>query len=267
MCKCIIFLCTNLLQSSRFAIHLTNVLHIRSICFAPLLLLLRLLDYCFKSTYSGNLAQSGARKLEEGAQGVVGHVVMGNYSDNGIFVATNATNFPQGFSNGDLRVGISETEECNSDAYGSAVKFPLEKAVTYAINDLGMIEGANGGWFAQPIRELEGNSTLSISLAALINGVADLMGEVANLFNIDTSKYGLAVYLQNSDDELLGCAFLKKHDEETAAEYNVLLNGLSQDQGAVEVKEAPSSASKIGLFVSAIAVVGITVVLGDVLAL
>ena len=180
-------------------------------------------------------------------------MVMGTTGDNGLFVATNATNFPQGITNGDLRVGISETEECNSDAYGSVVKFPLEKAVTFAINELGMIEGADGGWFQQSIRELEGNSTLPVSLAELVSGSG--------------SEYGLAVYLQSSDDELLGCAFLKKHDEETAAEYNALLNGLSQDEEAVEVKEAPSSGSKIGLFVSAIAVVGIAVVLGDVLVL
>ena len=191
--------------------------------------------------------------LEEGApEGLVGRVVMGTAGDNGIFVATNATNFPQGITNGDLRVGISETEDCNSDAYGSAVKFPLEKAVTYAINELGMIEGVDGGWFQQNIREIEGNSTLPVSLAELVSGSG--------------SEDGLAVYLQSSDDELLGCAFLKKLDEETAAEYDALLNGLSQDQEAVMAKDS-SSGSKIGLFVSAIAVVGIAVVLGDVLAL
>ena len=62
-------------------------------------------------------------------------------------------------------------------------------------------------------------------------------------------------------------ASLKKLDEDTAAEYDALLDGLSQDQEAVEVKEAPSSGSKIGLFVSAIAVVGVAAVLGDVFAL
>ena len=197
-------------------------------------------------------------------------MVMGTTSDNGLFVATNATNFPQGITNGTLIVGISDLQECTPEARDNSLLFELNMQVAFNINELGMIEGANGGWFAQPIRELEGNSTLPVSLASLINGVADLVSEVAaNLFNIDTSKYGLAVYHLSSDDELLGCAFLKKHDEETAAEYNALLNGLSlgQDQEAVVAKEAPSSGSKIGIFVSAIAAVGIAVVLGDVLAL
>ena len=196
-------------------------------------------------------------------------MVMGKTGDNEYFVATNATNFPQGSTNGTLIVGISDSQECTTDAHSSASKFELEEPVTFNINELGMIEGANGGWYAQPIRELESNSTLPVSLASLINGVSELVSEVANLFNIDTSKYGLAVYLQSSDNELLGCAFLEKHDEETAAEYNALLNGLGQDQEAVEVKEAPSSGSKIGVFVSvsAIAAVAIAFVLGDVLAL
>ena len=182
-------------------------------------------------------------------------MVMGTTGDNGLFVATNVTNFPQGITNGTLIVGISDSQECTTDAHSSASKFELEEPVTFNINELGMIEGANGGWFAQPIRELEGNSTLPVSLAELVGGSG--------------SEYGLAVYHLSSDEELLGCASLKKHDEETAAEYDALLNGLSQDQGAVEVKEAPSSGSKIGLFlsVSAIAAFGIAFVLGDVLAL
>ena len=193
---------------------------------------------------------------------------MGTTGDNGLFVATNATNFPQGSINGTLIVGISDLQECTPEARDNSLLFELNMPVTFNINELGMIEGANGGWFAQPIRELEGNSTLPVSLASLINGVADLVSEVAaNLFNIDTSKYGLAVYHLSSDDELLGCAFLKKHDEDKAAEYDALLNGLSEDQEAVMAKEAPSSGSKIGVFVSAIAAVGIAVVLGDVLAL
>ena len=221
------------------------------------------------SKVSGTYTKStNNRFLEEGAlASVVGHVVMGTTGDDGLFVATNATNFPQGITNGTLIVGISDSEECTPEARDNSLLFELKEPVTFEINELGMIEGANGGWYTQPIRELEGNSTFPISLAALINGVADLVSEVANLFNIDSSKYGLAVYHLSSDDELLGCAFLKKHDEVTAAEYNALLNGLSQDQEAVEVKEAPSSGSKIGLFMSAIAAVGIAVVLGDVLAL
>ena len=177
---------------------------------------------------------------------------MGNYGDGEIFVATNATNFPQGVTNGTLIVGVSDWEECNPDAQGRASEFQFEDPVTFNVNELGMIEGEKG-WHAQPIRELEGNSTMPVSLAELVSGSG--------------SEHVLAVYLLSSDEELLGCAFLKKHDENTAAEYNALFFGSSQDQEAVKVKENSSSGSKIGLLVSAIAAVGIAFVLGDLFAL
>ena len=180
---------------------------------------------------------------------------MGHYCDDeGIFVATNATNFPQGSIIGTLSVSLSDSAECTTDAHDNALTLKLDEPVTFEINDFGMIEDTEGGWFTQAIRELEGNSTLPVSLAELVAGESE-------------SEYGLAVYLLSSDDELLGCASLKKHDEETAAEYYELLNGVSQE--AVKVKEAPSSGSKIGQFVyvSAIAAVGIAFVLGDVFAL
>ncbi len=176
---------------------------------------------------------------------------MGHYCDDeGIFVATNATNFPQGLTNGALRFTISDTEECNSDALDRALEFQLDDPVNYEINDFGMIEGTERGWFAQAISELQGNSTLPVSLAELVRG--------------SESEYSLAVYLLSSDDKLLGCASMKKHDEDTAAQYYELLNGDSQEA----VKDAPSSGSKIGLFVSvsAIAAIGFSAVLGDVFA-
>ena len=209
----------------------------------------------------------GRRKLlAENTQDVNGHVLMGTYgADNEIFVATNAT-FPTGITNGTLTVAISDSKECSSDAHDRASEFQLENSVTYEINELGMIEG-EGGWFQQSIRELQGNSsTLPVSLAELINGVAaadDVTG-LASLFNGDASDYGLAVYLKSSDaSELLGCASLQKLDENMATEYNDLLNGNSQEA----VKEDSSSGSKIGLFLSAVAAFGIAVVLGDVLAM
>ena len=178
--------------------------------------------------------------------------------DDGIFVATNATNFPQGVTNGSLSVGISDTDECNSDALDRALEFQLEDPVTFEINDFGMIEGTEGGWFQQPIREIQGNSTMPVSLADLVSG--------------SEPEYGLAVYLLSSDDELLGCASLEdKSLSEEANEYDELLDGLRQDQNQDQeaVKEAPSSGSKIGLLVSAfaIAAVGVAFVSGDVFAL
>ena len=135
---------------------------------------------------------------------------MGNYGDGEIFVATNATNFPQGVTNGTLIVGVSDWEECNPDAQGRASEFQVEDPVTFNVNELGMIEGEKG-WHAQPIRELEGNSTMPVSLAELVSGSG--------------SEHVLAVYLLSSDEELLGCAFLKKHDENTAAEYGSVVAG------------------------------------------
>ena len=183
-------------------------------------------------------------------------MVAGKVGDDEMFVATNVTKLPKHILNGTLSVAISDSEECTPDAYNEALKFPLVVPLTYFINALGEIEG-EGGWSQQRIRELQSNSTLlPISLAELING--------------DESEHGdLAVYLLSSDEdeELLGCGFLKKHDEDKAAEYDELLNGLFQEAA---VEEDPSSGSKIGLFVSVfatIAAVRIAAMLGDVLAL
>eukprot|EP00986_Skeletonema_menzelii_P001661 scaffold460_cov81-Skeletonema_menzelii.AAC.1 len=192
------------------------------------------------------------RKLEGDANASVdGHAVMGKLGEDETFVATNAT-FSEGNLDGTLSVAISDSEECTADAYGEASKFQLAHPVAYIVDELGKV-GGEGGWFQQRIREIQDNSTLlPVSLAELING-----GE---------SEHNLAVYLLGSDAELLGCAFMKKLDEDKAAEYDALLNGVSQDQDAVKDEE-PSSGSKIGLFMSAIAAVGIAFVLGDVLAL
>ena len=145
-----------------------------------------------------------------------------------------------------------------------------------------MIEGANQyGWFMQATRELEWNSTLPVSLAGLMNGD-------------ESSEHGLAVYLLGADEELLGCASMKKHDEDTAAEYDEEIFGIKEDTydepifnvsediikedthdesildvSQETIKEDTSSGSKNGLFVfvSAIAAVGIAVVMGEVLDL
>ena len=196
-------------------------------------------------------------------------MVLGESSDNEIFIATNATNFPQGILNGNgtLTIGLTQSGECTAEAYDNLLPFQLRAPVAFVINQLGMIEGENeNGWFTQTIRELEGNSTLPITLAELLSGVAELMSGVAELFNVNELDYGLAVYALGAEEEVLGCASMKKVDEDTTAEYNEAIFGLSQEEA---VKEVPSSASKNGLFVfvSAIAAVGIVAVFGDMLAL
>ena len=187
-------------------------------------------------------------------------MVLGQSSDNEIFIATNATNFPQGILNGFLTIGLTQSGECTTEAYDNLLPFQLTVPVAFVINQLGMIEGENeNGWFTQTIRELEGNSTLPITLSELMSGVAEL-------FNVNELDYGLAVYALGAEEEVLGCASMKKADEDTTAEYNEAIFGLSQEEAVMDV---PSSASKNGMFafVSAIAAVGIAAVFGDVLAL
>ena len=183
---------------------------------------------------------------------------IGDPNDYELFLATNATNFPQDILDVTVTIALSQSGECTTEAYDNALKYPLKEPVAFTINELGVIEGGNeNGWINQTIHVLEGNSTLP-SLAELIEGVAESMSSVPD-------DYGLGVYFVGADEELLGYASVKAHDNATAAEYHKVVHGFSQEA----VMEVPSSASKSGLFVfvSAIAAVGIAVVLGDALVL
>ncbi len=126
--------------------------------------------------------------------------------------------------------------------------------VKYVIDNFGRI--GEDGWLKKRISEIQdANTTLPVSLADLINGVKP--------------EYGLAAYLLSSDEELLGCAYLKKvDDEDMAAKYYELIFGTSGDE-VVKADTTSSGSKKGGVFVfaSAIAAVGIAVVLGEVLAL
>jgi hypothetical protein len=200
--------------------------------------------------YSGDFQSSDRRKLEEGASGVEGKVVLGNLGNTTEhFVATNATNFPKGSLNGTLSVAIPDSEDCTTEAYGKALTFPLNDPVSYVVNEFGRI-GGKDGWLKQSISEIQGmNSTLPISLVE--------------------TEYGLAVYLLSSEEELLACASLKKLDEDMAVKYYELLYGPSEEEAVVKEDTTSSGSKKSGVFVfvSAIAAVGIAVVLGEVLAL
>ena len=200
----------------------------------------------------------GTRKLEEGgASGVVGKVVIGRLDNTTTehFVATNATNFPKGSLNGTLKVAIPDSKDCTTEAFKKALEFPLNDPVSYVVNELGKI-GGKDGWFKQSISEIQGaNSTLPVSLADITSGVE--------------TEYDLAAYLLSSDNELLGCANLKKVDDKgTAAAYYELFIGLNEEE-AVKEDTASSGSKKSGVFVfaSAIAAVGIAVALGEMLAL
>ncbi len=117
-----------------------------------------------------------------------------------LFVATNATNFPKGSLNGTLNVAIPDSEDCTTEAYGRASTFPLSVPVKFFIDNLGRIVGKDG-WLKESISEIQdSNTTLPVSLADLVSGVE--------------SEHGLAAYLLSSEKELLGCANLKKVDDE-----------------------------------------------------
>jgi hypothetical protein len=208
-------------------------------------------------------SSNGRRKLldlKEGASGVEGKVVVGNRASNTtttteLFVATNAANFPKGSLSGTLRLAIPDSKDCTTEAYKKALAFQLNDPVEYVVNEPAGRIGGKDGWLKQSISKIQGaNSTLPVSLTDLISGVE--------------TEYSLAAYLLSSDEELLACANLKKVDEDTAAEYYELFYG-SSDGEAVKGDTASSGSKKSGVFVfaSAIAAVGIAVVLGEVLAL
>jgi hypothetical protein len=186
-----------------------------------------------------------------------GQVVIGSLGNNTAeqFIATNATNFPKGSLNGTLSVAIPDSEDCTTEAYGRALPFPLKVPVSYVVNSIGRI-GDKDGWLKESISEIQdASSTLPVSLADLTSGVE--------------TEYGLGVYLLSSEKELLGCAHLKKVDEDTATAYYELIFGSSEEEAVVKADTASSVSKKSGVFVfvSAIAAVGIAVALGQVLAL
>ena len=60
---------------------------------------------------------------------------------------------------------------------------------------------------------------------------------------------------------------MKKVDEDTTAEYDEAIFGLSQEEAVMDVPSSARSKNGLFVFVSAIAAVGIAAVFGDMLAL
>ena len=206
-----------------------------------------------------NTNQGGQRDLEEVGAGEE-HVVVGtfddpNTNDTSTFFATNVTK-AQVFN-----LGFTKSKECTDEAHNNAmiVKVSEERLISTDT------PGAKG-WHLQRVSQLDdGELSTVFALADLITG-AD-------------SNYTLVSYFYDLEKNLLACAHLKKHDEDTAAMYDELLEEVvagaaaesanvvaGGDEAAVE---DTSSGSKVGLFVflSAFAAVGIAAVLGDILAL
>ena len=216
-----------------------------------------------QSTMQGPVIKVVARRqLEQGASdnntasGLEGEVVMGNY-----FITTN-TDFASNFLATDvtggglpkdcvecaINVAITNSEECSVEALDKAMIIPLDQPIIYSTDEFGSTQG----WQQQAVRESEdANSTLPISLAKLINQTESLAG------------YHVAVYLYDANGELVACSNLKALDEETAAEYDKLLNAFTGTGAADTTSESN------GMFVPAIAIaaVGISLVLGAVFTL
>ena len=176
-----------------------------------------------------------------------------NTNETSTFFATNVTKATV------FNLGFTESEECSDEAHKNAmiVKVSEERLISTDTT------GADG-WHIQRVSQLDDEEISTVfALADLITG-AD-------------SNYTLVAFFYDLQEDLVACAHLKKHDEDTAAMYNALLKevgaGVEAAAAAADNADAAandtSSGSKNGLFVfaSAFAAVGIAVVLGDVLAL
>ena len=174
-----------------------------------------------------------------------------NTNETSTFFATNMTK-AQVFN-----LGFTESEECSDEAHKNAmiVKVSEERLISTDTT------GADG-WHIQRVSQLDDEEISTVfALADLITG-AD-------------SNYTLVAFFYDLQEDLVACAHLQKHDEDTAAMYNALLEevGAGVEAAAADNADAAandtSSGSKNGLFavVSVFAAVGIAVVLGDVLAL
>jgi len=216
----------------------------------------------------GGTIGSRRRELEGTVASVQGQVLMGNLIDSTNQVASNvfatkANGFPKNCSNCTWSVAIIDSDDCY-EGHDNAAKFKLQvpTTTTFSTDVHGNVgDEGTGGWLLQSLREMEDTDpALSISLTELVNGT--------------NSEYHSAVYFYDPSGDLLACASLKKNDEATAAIYNDLLNDLNgvaknadtDSATAVEKDTSSGSKSNMSVAMSAIAAVGITVVLGDTFA-
>jgi hypothetical protein len=164
-----------------------------------------------------------------------------------------------------FRVGFTKSKECSDEALKNALITQVSEERRINTNT----PGANG-WHMQRVTQIEDDETPVLD--EFIDG--------------SDSNYTLVSYFYDLQEDLVACAHLKKHDEDTAAMYNALLKEVvagaaaaaaaadNADADAAGVDAAANDTSsgsknKNGLFVvvSAFAAVGIAVVMGGVLAL
>ena len=208
---------------------------------------------------SNGKGQISTRNLEEVGAASEHHVVMGNFTDpstnqTSSYFATNAT-----IAEAEkFRVGFTKSEECTDEAHSNAL-------ITQISEERRIITNTPGakGWHLQPVTQIEDDEVPALN--EYIAG-AD-------------SNYTLVAFFYNLEKDLVACAHLKQHDDDTAAMYDELLKEVAAAKAAEEnagvagagieaAASDTSSGSKNGLLavVSSFAVVGIAVVMGGVLA-
>jgi hypothetical protein len=178
-----------------------------------------------------------------------------NTNETSAFFSTNVTKAKK------FDLGLTESEECSDEARKNAMIVKVSEERLISIDTPGA-----RGWHMQRVTQLDDDETPALN--DFITG-AD-------------SNYTLVAFFYDLQEDLVECAPLKQHDEDTAAMYNALLEEVAAakkaaaenvdaaaggDDAAVAVKDT-SSGSKNGRFavVSAFAAIGIAVVLGGVLA-
>ena len=172
-----------------------------------------------------------------------------NTNETSNFFATNVT-YAEKF-----RVGFTKSKECSDEALKNALITQVSEARRIITNKAGA-----KGWHLQTVtQEIED----------------DEMPVLNDVITGADSNYTLVAFFYDLQEDLVACAHLKKHDEDTAAMYDELLKEVGAavaaagDEAAVE-DTLSGSKSKNGLFavVSAFAAIGIAAMMvADVVAL
>ena len=181
-----------------------------------------------------------------------------NTNETSTFFATNVTKAKV------FNLGFTKSGECSDEAHDNAMIVKVSEERLIPTDTAG-----TNGWHMQRVSQLDDDEIATVlALNDLITG--------------SDSNYTLVSYFYDLEKNLLACAHLNKHDEDTAAYYNELLKEVAAAGAAAESADVAaagageeaaakdtSTGSMTGLFavMSAFAAIGITAVLGDVLAL
>eukprot|EP00985_Skeletonema_marinoi_P005189 scaffold2235_cov201-Skeletonema_marinoi.AAC.6 len=168
----------------------------------------------------------------------------------------NATGLPTSCVGCTVAIALIQTYLCSTtDAYDSALKFPLQDALTYVTNE----NGSTDGWRTKTFRELidsNNNSTLPLSFVDALHPATSTSTD---------SK--VAVYLYDMEENPIACATFEQASEEEAAMYEELFYGESEsgegeddgpDAAAVNPLENDTSSASGGLELVSAFVAGVS---------